>query len=498
MERGFRGGGTPPNNPLSPAGRAPTQSNREPQLLGKTYHPKSFPLRVSSPIPPGGRPLRVEKNFQCLGKLSTSLDVLKNRFATVIDADEEAAKILATAQAEVVEAKKEQASVEKEIERIRGEYKEKREIFNKLQEQCRIYENRLEDIDIGILDPEFEFDDPEEYKAAIVDIRNRQKEAISNGSAITCSIKWTVDNSRAKGERMTKANMRLTMKAFNNECDIIAQSVTWRNFNQSKAKIEKAYEFFNKYNEQNAITITSRYLRMKLDELSLAFKQKESRQKAKEEQQALREIMREEERLQKEALDAQREEERAKDLWEKAKAKAEKASGEKVDELNREVERLAQELAEAQAKNERAISMAQQTRAGHVYIISNIGSFGGNMLKIGMTRRLDPYDRVKELGDASVPFEFDVHALISSTDAPALENKLHSIFERQRVNLVNNRKEFFRVSIDDVKTEVKKLEPKAEFAMTALAEQYWKSEAIRKKQVEEQSANVENDFPEDI
>jgi len=115
-----------------------------------------------------------------------------------------------------------------------------------------------------------------------------------------------------------------------------------------------------------------------------------------------------------------------------------------------------------------------------------------------MTRRLDPYDRVKELGDASVPFEFDVHALISSTDAPALENKLHSIFERQRVNLVNNRKEFFRVSIDDVKTEVKKLEPKAEFAMTALAEQYWKSEAIRKKQVEEQSANVENDFPEDI
>jgi hypothetical protein len=112
---------------------------------------------------------------------------------------------------------------------------------------------------------------------------------------------------------------------------------------------------------------------------------------------------------------------------------------------------LQQQLAEAEARNQRARSMAEQTRAGNVYIISNIGSFGDGILKIGMTRRQDPMDRIHELGDASVPFEFDVHAMIATHDAPALERELHARFDDRRVNRINPRKEFFRVTIAELR-----------------------------------------------
>jgi hypothetical protein len=116
-----------------------------------------------------------------------------------------------------------------------------------------------------------------------------------------------------------------------------------------------------------------------------------------------------------------------------------------------EVEALKTRLAEAEARNQRAISMAQQTKAGHIYVISNIGSFGENVFKIGMTRRLDPLERIKELSDASVPFPFDIHMMISSTDAPGLEGKLHAAFGDQRLNKVNPRKEFFRTTVEAIR-----------------------------------------------
>ena len=125
------------------------------------------------------------------------------------------------------------------------------------------------------------------------------------------------------------------------------------------------------------------------------------------------------------------------------------------------------------------MSMAQQTKAGHVYVISNIGSFGENIYKIGMTRRLEPLDRVKELGDASVPFTFDVHALIYSDNAPELENKLHKEFDRQKVNLVNNRREFFNVSLNEIEKIVHENNDEIEFTKIAEAKEYRESQRIR-------------------
>lgn len=123
--------------------------------------------------------------------------------------------------------------------------------------------------------------------------------------------------------------------------------------------------------------------------------------------------------------------------------------------------------------------MAQQTKKGHVYVISNLGSFGENVYKIGLTRRLDPAERVRELGDASVPFSFDIHAMIASDDAPALENQLHKEFAHRRVNAVNLRKEFFRVSLDDIRKKVEAVTGKeSDFVMTILAEEYYQTQRM--------------------
>ena len=157
---------------------------------------------------------------------------------------------------------------------------------------------------------------------------------------------------------------------------------------------------------------------------------------------------------------------------------------------------LEKSLEEAHSKNERAKSMAQQTRSGHVYIISNIGSFGEDVYKIGMTRRLEPLDRVKELGDASVPFTFDVHAMIYSEDAPTLEKVLHDKFAGKRVNMVNHRKEFFGVPIDDIEKEVLKIDSSAEFVKTIEAQEYTETKAILARQ--EKKSSAPQKFPEEI
>ena len=172
---------------------------------------------------------------------------------------------------------------------------------------------------------------------------------------------------------------------------------------------------------------------------------------------------------------------------EKARAEVASASTQEREKLEAEMAALALRLSEAEAKNQRAVSMAQQTRSGNVYIISNIGSFGEDVFKIGMTRRLEPLDRIKELGDASVPFEFDVHAMIQSDDAPALERLLHTAFDDLRINMVNYRKEFFRIPLERVRAVVEERKLEATFTMTAEAREYRETEALRRMSPEERA-----------
>lgn len=238
---------------------------------------------------------------------------------------------------------------------------------------------------------------------------------------------------------------------------------------------------------------------MKVDEFNLAYEYKLKKQEEKEEQVEIRRQMREEAKLEQETEAAFKEEEKYQRLLDKVKSDAEKATGKKLEGLEKKILDLSDELAKARIKSERAKSMAQHTRAGHVYVISNRGSFGEGVYKIGMTRRLEPYDRVKELGDASVPFIFDVHAMIYSDDAPNLERTLHKAFEMKRVNLVNNRKEFFNVSLDEIEKEVKVIFPEVEFIVTHEARQYQESRAIREQKKQRRSRNdMQNSFPDSL
>ena len=190
----------------------------------------------------------------------------------------------------------------------------------------------------------------------------------------------------------------------------------------------------------------------------------------REEQQAQAEI-------DKAKAEAEKEEAQSAAALEKARTELSliEAAGKHNDKLEGLVARLENELKDALDRKAKAIARAQLTKSGHVYVLSNIGSFGEGVYKIGMTRRLEPLDRVDELGDASVPFPFDVHAIIYCEDAPHLENKLHRAFATRRVNLVNVRKEYFRVSLDEIRAEVEKLHGLVTFLLAPEAEQYRKT-----------------------
>jgi chemotaxis protein histidine kinase CheA len=248
---------------------------------------------------------------------------------------------------------------------------------------------------------------------------------------------------------MVDRQIKLMLRAFNGECEAATANVSWKNVVTLRERIRKSFEAINKLGETIECEITMAFLRLRLDELDLAYEYAEKVHAEKEEQRELREQMREEEKaikeMEREKDDAEREGERHQKALEKARAEIERANQGERSALDSKIAKLETLLAKAEERKQRAISQAELTKLGHVYILSNEGSFGSNVFKIGMTRRLDPQDRVDELGSASVPFRFDVHAIIRSEDAPALEQKLHDALEPPRINLVNHRKEYFRV-----------------------------------------------------
>lgn len=373
----------------------------------------------------------------------------------------------------ITEKTKEYEVMQKAAEELRTKYQQGKELLAKLERDINLYETELDLIDFGIYNPVFNLEDSEAYKTLLTEAVNRQKDLIKRERAAICTTKWTVEGSEAKGRAMINKYIKLTLRAFNGEADSLIAKVKWNNITRFEERIRRAHEAINKLGSTNQVYITDEYLQLKLDELHLTHELEVKKYEEKEEQRQIREQMREEEKAQRELEKAQREAEEEEKRFEKAlelaQRKLEKAQGAELEQLNSQILELQQKLEQAHEAKERAISRAQMTRSGHVYIISNIGSFGEDTYKIGMTRRLEPLDRVKELGDASVPFEFDVHAMIYADDAPALENTLHKAFDEKRVNRINYRKEFFRVSLAEIEKAIKSTTD-AEFHLTKLAE----------------------------
>lgn len=397
---------------------------------------------------------------------------LRKRYAAVVDVDEAAEK-----------ARKVLAGIEKDVQTKSYELQDTTRRVDALRREIAMLEEHSTLMDIGVYTPHFKFEDPEGYRRAQADIHDAIKEMIRIKRAIRISSTLSFGGDDKKGAKLQKQYGDLMLRAFNAECDAAISKVNWSNMQQMEARIRKAADVVNRAGEMMGISVTSEYVMLKLRALWIAHELEERRQREREEQKEIREQMREEERVKREAERAQRaaeeEEARSRHALESARAELAQAHGDAQQRLLDKIAAMEAALADATARKERAMSMAQQTRAGHVYIVSNIGSFGDGVYKIGMTRRLEPMDRIQELSNASVPFAFDVHAMVYSDDAPGVEKTLHETFNDRRLNLVNTRREFFRVQLNEIAQAAQGMGLELELTSIAQAREFRESEALR-------------------
>lgn len=414
-------------------------------------------------------------------KLSAEHEATEAKYAAIISQEAEVARLQAIA-----------TSLTSDIEALRSSYAEKRALFDRLEQQVAIYDERLAFAELGIYEPHFDFTDSEDFKDRIVEVRDRQKAMISAKQAALCPTEWTVEGSKAKGATMINRQTRLTMRAFNNECEAAIANVRWNNVVAMEKRVLSAAAAIDKENTSMNLTLNDRFVALKIEELRLTHEYREQLKREKEERAEMARAEKEEKKLLAEAEAAEREEAKYQALLEKARKEADS------DGNRRRIEELEAALVAAHAASERARAMAEMTRSGYVYIISNVGSFGEDVVKIGLTRRLDPDDRIRELGDASVPFGFDTHAMIYSDAAPALEGALHKEFADRRINMSNFRKEFFRVSLDEVEAAVARLAPTAGFFKDREAQEWHETLARRNAALLDMQSAVSKSLPATI
>ena len=307
-------------------------------------------------------------------------------------------------------------------------------------------------------------------------LRNEVRERVRKGLAATCE--YVEENRR-------ETAIRFVTDAFNGKADSILARVKTDNVGTLSQEMRDAFTLVNHNGRAfRDARILEEFLSLRLEELRWAGIGTELKAQEREEQRRIQEQIREEEKARREyeraIRDAAREEELVRKAMQKAEALMAKASEDQKTKYELQLVELAQKLQEAEARNQKALSMAQQTRRGHVYVISNIGSLGERVYKIGVTRRLDPLERIHELGDSSVPFEFDVHALIFSEDAPGLENRPHKHFVMDQLNKVNYRKEFFKTDLARIRQEIEAMGLTAKWTMAAAAREYRETLAIER------------------
>jgi len=306
----------------------------------------------------------------------------------------------------------------------------------------------------------------------------------------------TAADSDYKDPLRRQKSIEFVVDAFNGKAESIIAKVKTDNYGIMKAKLEDAFQLVNHNGKpfKNA-RILPRYAALYQAQLKYAIQVKELKQRDLEQQRTIKAEMREEELAQREFKKAQKHAEKEQKMIRKAIKEAESNLAKSNDgdklELQAQLEELEEKLSDAKAKNQRVSSMAQQTRRGHVYIVSNVGSFGENVLKIGKTRRLEPMDRINELGDASVPFSFDVHAIVYSEDAPKLERILHEKLQSKRVNKVNFSKAFFSAALGEVRAEIESLDLNCQWTMKADAQEFRESIQLQKAAERENNRSAE-------
>lgn len=329
--------------------------------------------------------------------------------------------------------------------------------ISQLNSKLSDFNDEIDMLECGFYRPTYEFANSDLYKSKLTEVRALQKSMIKNNTACTGNMNWSVNGSTSQGNKMVKDMQKLLLRAFNVECDDIISNVKLSNKEKSIDKIYNSAESISKLGKIMLISINDRYIKLKIEELNLAI---DFAQKKEEEKERIRELKEQE----REAKKAQKEIEEARKKLEKEQTHYTNALQTICKQLEKnpdnadlliKKEEIESNLNDTEKAIEDVDYRQANQRAGYVYVISNIGAFGENVYKIGMTRRLEPMERINELSGASVPFNFDVHALIFTEDAPGLETALHKAFEKQKVNKINTRREFFRITLDEIKKVVR-------------------------------------------
>lgn len=330
--------------------------------------------------------------------------------------------------------------------------------------------------------PKYQFTNSIEYKNRLNDIREDQKRTAKGLSAeVDAWENQAVQLTKAQWKKLRKDALKLALRSFNSESEYCVDNVKFNNLEKMEERIRRSFDSCNKL--LNAIDAWWKdvVLERKLQELYLAHEYQLKRQEEKEFARQAREDQREQEKLEKEIREARARIEKERRHFtaalQKLQLRISAANDQQErDDLQTRIDELSSQNKKLDEEDRLLDYREQNARAGYVYVISNIGAFGEDIYKIGMTRRLEPMDRVDELGDASVPFRFDVHAVVFSDNAPALETKLHLHFSAGRINKINGRKEFFRADLKEIEAVIRaNYDAVVEVVHAAPAEQYRES-----------------------
>ena len=329
------------------------------------------------------------------------------------------------------------------------------------------YDEGIKMLDAGWTDYDSPAASSVALKEQLDEVRAKIKEMIRTGAAVDASKNFVFNNSETKGRKFVRDMAKMMLRAYNAEAENCVLTVKAGNGNVARNRLERARDQIVKLGALIDLQITSHYHRLRIKELELTLQYQNAKKAEKEAEREKRARLREQALAEKE-LRAERERLEKERQHYLNVLKAVEEAGDST-----EAEKLRQQLAKIEEGINDVVKREANSRAGYVYVISNIGSFGERMVKIGMTRRLDPMDRVRELGDASVPFKFDVHALFFSDDAVSVETELHHRFADKRVNRINRRREFFYATPAEVREALKDIAGNLlEFTEEPEAEQY--------------------------
>lgn len=376
----------------------------------------------------------------------------------------------------------------KEVISLDTELAQKRNELAQLNEEIAVANGNLNLQEFGFFERQYSFSDSTKYKDKLDSLRMQQKSMVKNGTAGRIITPMLLDNSKSKGKAMQNQLIKAALRGFNGEADALLVKISVVNVDNKIKVLRKVFEQLNKMYARNLIEITYPYLDLKIEELRLAAEYELQKQEEKELLREQREKEREDKKLQAEIKAKRKQLEKDRDHFKNMVAKVtellKEAKNDEVDELKRQLAEYQDKLSELDEIEEDIDYREGHATAGYVYVISNIGSFGEDVYKIGVTRRLEPLERIRELSSASVPFQFDVHALIFSEEAFALETELHNQLANYKVNKVNGRKEYFKVSFEEIRNILAThKELTVELNEDAEAFEYRQTKAIEDKQL---------------